>query len=91
MYMNLVKEAINIFFEFGLFLNAILFVPQAIKIYYRRSAKGLSLITFSGFNVIQILMILHGFFHHDIMLVIGMLLSLITCGAVTIGILFFGK
>jgi len=89
--MEIIRIISNVFFELSIFLNAALFVPQAVRIFYRQSAKGLSLVTFSGYNLIQVLMALHGYFHHDFVLMIGMLLSLITCGAVTMGIFWFGK
>lgn len=87
--MNTLEIIAKIIFEFGMLINAALFIPQAVKIFYRRSAIGLSLITYIGYNIIQLLMILHAYIHHDTAMLIGMLLSLITCGAVTVGILDF--
>jgi MtN3 and saliva related transmembrane protein len=90
MYMGIVEAGVNIFFGLGLFINAVFFVPQAWKIFRQKSSQGLSLVTYGGFNVIQLLMALHGYFHQDFGLMIGMSLSFITCGAVTIGIFHFG-
>ncbi len=87
--MNIIEATVNIIFYLGVFINAALFIPQAVKIFKQRSAKGLSLITFGGYNILQTLAILHGYFHHDLKLMIGMILSLITCGCITFGILYY--
>lgn len=78
---------IEFFFSLGLFINAALFIPQAIKIYREKTARDFSLLTFGGFNLIQIAMILHGIIHQDWFLTIGMVLSLITCFLITIQII----
>ena len=87
--MKFAVDTIEIFFTCALFFNALLFVPQAIKIWKAKSSKGVSLMTFLGFNVIQLLIILHGVLKGDCLLVFGYLLSLITCGAVTVLIVYF--
>lgn len=74
---------IEVLFSLGLFINAGLFVPQAIKLYRTKNPQGLSLITFAGFNLIQLLAVLHGIIHKDPILILGFSLSLITCGMVT--------
>lgn len=83
MYYNLVE----FFFSLGMFINALLFIPQAYKIYRDDNAHSLSLITFAGFNFIQLTMILHGLLHDDWFLVAGMGLSLFTCALITIQII----
>jgi len=70
-------------FSLSLFFNALLFIPQALHILRKKSAYGLSLYTFLGFNVMQLLAILHGYLHHDIVLMVGFLISFITCGWVS--------
>ena len=87
--MNTIEIIAKIIFEFGMLINAALFIPQAVKIFYKRSAISLSLITYIGYNIIQLLMVLHAYIHHDTAMLVGMTLSLITCGAVTVGILDF--
>ncbi|MDR2617190.1 MAG: hypothetical protein LBC22_05280 [Endomicrobium sp.] len=49
----------------AMFINAALFLPQVIKLYKTKSTKGLSLITFIGFNIIQLSSILHGYIRKD--------------------------
>ena len=70
-------------FGLGLSMNAALFVPQIIKILRTRSSSGVSLLSFFGFNLVQLVGALHGYFQQDRPLLIGMLASLITCGSVT--------
>jgi MtN3 and saliva related transmembrane protein len=74
--------------ETGFFLcmvvNALLFIPQAIKLYKAKSSKDISIVTFLGFNIIQSFMIIHGYIVGDSLLMLGSFLSLITCGVVTI-------
>ena len=71
-------------FGFALMGNAALFVPQALAVWRKKSDEGISLITFGGFNVLQAIAIVHGVYQHDLALIVGMVASIITCGAVTI-------
>jgi MtN3 and saliva related transmembrane protein len=64
-------------------VNALIFVPQALAIWRQKSAQGVSVLTFAGFNVMQAVGVVHGLFAHDLALSLGMLASLVTCGAVT--------
>ena len=56
---------VEFLFSLGLFINAGLFMPQVIKLYRTKNPEGLSLITFGGFNIIQLLAVLHGVIHQD--------------------------
>ncbi len=85
------KNLIEIAFSLGLFINALLFIPQAIKILRTKNTKGVSLITFLGFNAIQAFTFLHGYLHKDYLLMIGMLLSFITCGIVTVLLIIYSS
>ncbi|MCR5225342.1 MAG: hypothetical protein K6C34_04630 [Alphaproteobacteria bacterium] len=76
-------------FACGLFINALLFIPQAREIYVAKNAQGQSLLAFSGFNMIQLFTVLHAYIHDDYILLIGSALSFITCGTVTILIIFY--
>jgi MtN3 and saliva related transmembrane protein len=78
------KEIIGYLFGMGLLVNAALFVIQAVKIVKIRSANGVSTFTFSGFSILQITGILHGYFQGDMYLLFGMLASLLSCGTVTV-------
>lgn len=72
-----------------MFVNAMLFLPQAIKIYKTKNVQGLSWITFFGFNLIQIFTILHACIHSDYALMFGFMLSFVTCGIVAFLIFFY--
>ena len=71
-------------FGFALMGNAALFVPQALAIWRKKSDEGISLITFAGFNLLQVIAIVQGVYQRDLALIVGMIASLITCGMVTI-------
>lgn len=87
--MNIVKEFIEFIFSIAMIINAILFVPQAIRIYRRKSAHDISFITFAGFSLIQFAAILHGYITQDYLLMYGTLISFIPCMIVTFLILFY--
>lgn len=77
------KEIVAVVFGLGLMGNAALFVPQALAVWRKKSDEGISLITFGGFNLLQVIAIVHGAYQHDQALILGMIASLITCGSVT--------
>jgi len=86
------KQAIAYLFGLGLLVNAGLFIPQAVKIFRSRTAKDVSLLTFAGFNILQIIGILHGYFQGDPYLMVGMVASFLACGAVTtLGLVYRGR
>jgi MtN3 and saliva related transmembrane protein len=61
----------------------LLFVPQVLAVWRKKSDEGISLITFGGFNVLQIIGVIHGIYQQDTSLILGMLASLATSGTVT--------
>ena len=85
------KYFIEIVFSLGLFINALLFIPQIVRLFKTKNSQGVSLLTFAGFNVIQLFTILHAYLHKDYLLMIGFLLSIITCGVVTFMIILYRK
>ena len=87
--MKLLTDIIQIIFEFGLFINAVLFVPQIIKIIKEKTAKGISFITFFGFWLIIVFVMLHAYIIKDYLLLFGYSFSLITCGLVVLLILIY--
>lgn len=84
------NQFVDLVFSLGLFFNAILFVPQAVTLFRNKNAQGLSLLTFGGFNVMQFFTALHGYLVNDYLLMSGFLLSFLTCGIVTVFILYYG-
>jgi len=83
------KEIVAVIFGLGLLGNALLFVPQVIAVWRKKTDEGISLITFGGFSILQVIGILHGIYQHDPSLIIGMSASLLTCGSVTALTIFY--
>lgn len=82
--MGIIEVIVDFIFGVGLFISALLFIPQAIKLYRTKDAKDVSKITFVGFCLIQFSAIIYGYFHQDWVLAFGYGLSLLTCGTVII-------
>jgi MtN3 and saliva related transmembrane protein len=83
------KQLVAIIFGLGLGCNALLFVPQIIAVWRKKTDEGISLITFGGFSILQAIGIVHGLFQHDLSLTLGMAASLLTCGTVTALTVFY--
>lgn len=77
------KEIVAVIFGLGLLCNALLFVPQVLAVWRKKTDEGISLITFGGFSVLQMIGIIHGLYQHDLSLTLGMAASLLSCGSVT--------
>jgi MtN3 and saliva related transmembrane protein len=78
------KQIVAVIFGLGLLCNALLFVPQALAVWRKKTDEGVSLITFGGFSVLQAIGIVHGIYQHDLSLILGMSASLLSCGTVTL-------
>lgn len=87
----MLKNTIEFLFAIALFANALLYIPQAIQIFKEKSTQGVSFITFFGFLLIQISVILHAAIHKDYVLAIGYIISMITCGIVVALLLVYKK
>jgi len=83
------KEFVAVAFGLGLLCNALLFVPQVIAVWRKKSDEGISLITFGGFSVLQAIGIVHGLYRRDASLTLGMAASLLSCGSVTLLTVFY--
>jgi len=77
------KEIVAFVFGLALLGNAALFVPQAIALWRTKSDEGISLITFGGFCILQVIGVIHGVYQHDNSLIVGLGASFLTCGSVT--------
>ena len=86
-----VSDIVDFVFSLGLFFNAALFIPQAITLYKTKDAKGNSIITFAGFNVMQFFTAWHGYLVKDYLLMLGFILSFLTCGAVTLQLALYNR
>ena len=89
--MVIIRNIVEFIFSIALFINALLFVSQSIKIMKEKSAKGVSLVTFLGLLLIQLTIVLHGIIVHDYLLVWGYLISMATTGSVVVLVLFYRK
>jgi MtN3 and saliva related transmembrane protein len=83
------KEIVAVIFGLGLFGNALLFVPQVVALWRKKTDEGISLLTFGGFSVLQVVGIVHGVYQRDLSLILGMAASLMTCGSVTALTIFY--
>jgi MtN3 and saliva related transmembrane protein len=77
------KEIVAVVFGLGLLCNALLFVPQVLAVWRKKTDEGISLVTFGGFSILQVIGIIHGLYQHDLSLILGMAASLLSCGSVT--------
>ena len=89
--MLIIHRFIEFVFAMALFVNAILFIPQAIKIYRSKSAQSISLLTFGGFLGFQFATVLHAWIVKDYILLGGFLLSMLTCGSVVLLTIYYRK
>jgi MtN3 and saliva related transmembrane protein len=87
----MIEIFVDFFFGMSLFVNALLFIPQMIKLRKLRNSKDFSKITFVGFCMMQALAICYGLIHHDRILMFGYGCSLMTCGYVTFLIFSYSK
>ncbi len=78
------REIVALIFGLALLGNAALFVPQALAVWRKKSDEGISLITFGGFCLLQVIGVVHGFYEHDNSLIVGLGASFLTCGTVTL-------
>lgn len=83
------KEIVAVIFGLGLLCNALLFVPQVLAVWRKKTDEGISLITFGGFSVLQVIGVIHGIYQRDPSLVLGMAASFVSCGSVTALTVFY--
>ena len=87
--MTITNYIIQYGFSLSLLANAALFIPQIMTLLKKKSADGVSLITFLGFNIIQLFTVLHGIIEKDYLLAAGYFLSVLTCGGVSFLIFYY--
>ncbi|HYW82131.1 MAG: hypothetical protein ABSB50_09865 [Terracidiphilus sp.] len=78
------REIVAFIFGLALLGNAALFVPQALAVWRNKSDEGVSLVTFAGFCILQVIGVVHGVYEHDNSLIVGLGASFLTCGTVTL-------
>ncbi|MCE3269544.1 MAG: rane protein of unknown function [Burkholderiales bacterium] len=85
----MIKFFIEFIFSIGLFINAVLYIPQIIRLYKTKHADDVSLLTFAGFNIISVFIFLHAIIRSDTLLMMGYAFTLITNTTVTALILWY--
>lgn len=73
---------LQVAFSVALFVNAILFIPQAMKIVKAKNSQSVSLMTYVGFIVIQFVCMLYGIHIKDWILTYGFFVAMLTCMSV---------
>lgn len=86
-----VVDVVECAFPLCLTFNALIFVPQSIKIFRTKNVQGLSAVTFVGFNIVQLVSALHGYFRNDSVLMWGNVAAFFLCGIVTVFIFKYRK
>lgn len=81
---NITVNLAESLFALSLFVNALLFIPQAWRLYTQKESMEVSLITFIGFWIGQLLTVIHAIIKSDWILFSGYIGALITCGSVII-------
>lgn len=81
--MQLINNLINIIFAIALFVNSLLFIPQIRCLYKNKHVGNTSILTFAGFNIMNLFGVLHGIVVDDKILIIGYSLSVVTNTTVT--------
>ena len=79
----------NFMFSLSWLANAALFIPQIILLLRKRHSDDVSLVSFIGFCCVQFFTVVHGYYINDQMLMLGVGLSLLTCGTTTILIAYY--
>lgn len=87
----MIKTIFDILFDISLFVNAIIMLPQLVRILRSKVVEGLSLTSFAGIFLLQLIMAIHGYFYHDFNLMIGMFFAMIVSGSIAALIVFYGK
>ena len=87
--MNIVVSVIVILFNIALFINALLFLPQSYRIYKLKSAKSVSLFTYVGFAILQIICIAYGIVKDDWSIILGFGFAFICCSSIVVLAIYY--
>jgi two-component system aerobic respiration control sensor histidine kinase ArcB len=76
-------------FALALVLNALFFIPQIFKIIRQKSAKGISLITFTGLLFLQLFIVFYSMTQYDYFLTLISLLNILIYGTIVAAAFFY--
>ena len=76
--LEVLKHIANLIVLASLGLNIVILFPQIIKILKTKQSSGISPSTFITIWLLQFITILHGYFHQDLILMLGMFFAFLT-------------
>ncbi len=84
-----ISNIIDFLFGSALLINAGLIIAQLMKIVSHKSARDVSLVTFAGFGLIQLVTLSYGYMHSASILFYGTMFSLIASLGVVVAIIYY--
>jgi uncharacterized protein with PQ loop repeat len=87
--MSLAKELSEWTLGAGLFVNGCFFIPQIWRLYQTKDSSSVSLLTFFGFAITQIIAIINGYYYDNWAMVWGYAFSVVTCSGVIFLIIYY--
>ena len=82
LHMTLIKDLVEGQYGMGLLINALLYIPQAVRIFQQKASDELSLIMFVGFWLLTLSQVIYGFYIGNHLIAWGTSATLITSGLV---------
>lgn len=79
----------QIIFYLAILINAAIFIPQIMQLLKNKDARNVSVTTFFGFLLLQLIIVFHGISIGDVVIITGYLLSTIACAIVVVLTLFY--
>jgi uncharacterized protein with PQ loop repeat len=89
--MEIIMVIVDVLFSFGLVISAILMIPQIVKIHHEKNTEDFSLISYFGFEVFQVGVILHAIFVRDYALLFGISLCCVNNTITIVQIIYYKK
>ena len=82
--MNVDQNIVDLLFGTALVVNAIVFLPQIIKVLRRKTSHVLSILTLGGWIFLQLTLLFYGIVNRNYLLALSCVFSLLTCIVVVI-------
>lgn len=71
-------------YAIGLWISALLLIPQMIRLYKIKDSQGLSIFTFGGNSLLQFCFLRYSYTNHDYFWMFGYMVGLLLSGAIAI-------